>query len=250
MSDPQAAGYAPQALLPRARSAVAQRGARPVAGDLARWGTNLVGGLPRTLAPAPARHFTLEGTAYPYLFHRYKVTWLTERAVEVPVAQAVVDRYAERRVLEVGNVLSHYRPQSHVIVDKYERAPGVLNRDVLDLGDLGQFDLVVAISTLEHVGWDEHPRDPGKALEAIAALRALLAPRGVLLVTVPVGYNPTFDAAFRERRIELARCAALRRQAPGAHWREVPTGAIWSAPYDFLLYSARAVLFAWLERAG
>ena len=42
-------------------------------------------------------------------------------------------------MLEVGNVLRHYRPQlDHLVVDKYEHAPGVLNRDVLDLDDLGR----------------------------------------------------------------------------------------------------------------
>ena len=53
------------------------------------------------------------------------------------------------------------------MVDKYERAPGVVNRDVLDLDDLGHFELVVAISTLEHVGWDEEPRRPEAALDAV-----------------------------------------------------------------------------------
>ena len=36
----------------------------------------------------------------------------------------------------------------------------MLNLDVLDLDDLGPFDLIVAVSTLEHVGRDESPRDP------------------------------------------------------------------------------------------
>ena len=83
--------------------------------------------------------------------------------MEVPVAQAFVDRHPPDRVLEVGNVLSHYRPQQHVVVDKYEQAAGVLNRDVIDLSDLGDFDLIVAVSTLEHVGLDEEPPDPGQA---------------------------------------------------------------------------------------
>ena len=223
------------------------RGARAVAGDIAGWGSAAVAGLPWTLFGARGQ-FSFEGQDYDYLFDRYKLTWLTERAVEVPVLQAIVDRYAGGRVLEVGNVLSHYRPATHLVVDKYERAPGVLNRDVLELDDLGRFDLIVAISTLEHVGWDEHPRDPAKAVVAVDALRELLAPGGQLVLTVPIGYNESFDAALREGEIELSRSAALRRAAPGPHWRQQPPSEIWAAPYDFLLYSARAVLFAFIER--
>jgi SAM-dependent methyltransferase len=239
-------GYTPQPLLARIREALAARGARPVARDFARWGTGALAGLPWTISGSHGS-FELAGRSYPYLFHPYKLTWLTERAVEVPVIQGLVDRNAGDRVLEIGNVLSHYRRQSHRAIDKYERAPGVLNRDVLDLDGLGPFDLIVAISTLEHVGTDEHPADPGKALQAIRALRGLLAPGGRLVLTVPVGYNPALDAALRGREIPLAGAAALRRVRGHRRWREVAPAEVWSAPYDFLLYRARGVLFACID---
>jgi SAM-dependent methyltransferase len=235
------------ALPARAASAVRARGLRPVLGDLARWGAGVLAGLPWTLTGSHGQ-FTFGGEGHRYRFHRYKLTWLTERAVEVPIVQAIVDRHAGERILEVGNVLSHYRPQSHVVVDKYERAPGVLNRDVLELDDLGPFDLVVAISTIEHVGWDEEPRDPGKALEAVRRLEALLAPGGRLVLTVPVGYHPGLDAALRAGAVSLSRAGALRRDRIGPHWREVAPEDAWGTPYDFLLYSARAVVFGVIER--
>ena len=248
MSDgqPAASDYTIEPLVSRARRAAAARGVWPVAAELARWGSHAVAGLPRSVTGAQ-RRFAFQGDAYPYLYHRHKLTWMTERAVEVPIVQEIVNRNAGRRVLEIGNVLSHYRPQSHVVVDKYEVAPGVVNRDVLELDDLGPFDLIVAISTLEHVGWDEQPRDPDKAVAAVAGLRALLADGGMLVVTVPIGYNPTFDQAFRDGRIELSRSAALRRQGAGPRWREVAADDVWGVPYDSLLYSARAVLFAFID---
>jgi len=163
----------------------------------------------------------------------------------VPVVRRLVDRHRGARVLEVGNVLRHYAPElGHVVVDKYERAPGVLNRDVLELGDLGPFDLVVAISTLEHVGWDEEPRDPGRAVEAARALRALLAPGGRLVITHPIGYNPPFDAALRDGALPFERVVALRRVPGRERWRQVAPSDVWDAPYDFLLYRARGVLVA------
>jgi len=248
-------GYTPQPFGSRTISAARVRGARPVAGDLARWAGRALAGAPRSLAGAPRSlagdagdGFELGGQRYRYLYGRYKRTWLTERAVEVPVVQAIVDRHAGRRILEVGHVLGHYRAQSHVVVDKYERAPGVLNRDVLELSDLGRFDLIVAISTLEHVGYDEPARDPRKAQRAVAALRSALAPGGTLVLTVPVGYNPAFDGALRSGAIATTAGRALRRVGGATRWREVEVADVWSAPYDFLLYSARGVVFAFIER--
>ena len=238
MSDP--AGYVPQPLGERARRLAREQGAVPVARRLGRWGAEALFGLPWTVAGSRGE-FELAGTRYPYLFGRYKHTWLTERAVEVPVIGALVDSRDGRRVLEVGHVLGHYRDGHHLVVDKYERAPGVLNRDALELDDLGWFDLIVAVSTLEHVGWDEQPRDPDKAMRAVQALRSMLAGDGRLVLTVPAGYNPSFAAALRELPIEYL--GALKRTGTGAHWREVTPDEAWSAPYDFLLYRARGVLF-------
>lgn len=234
-------GYRPQTLAERVRDGRRSRGSLPVAADLGRYGAGLIAGLPWTLRGRRGR-FRLDGKEYPYLFHRYKATWLTERAVEVPVVQRVVDS-APGRVLEVGNVLSHYRAQQHLVADKYEQGEGIVNRDVRDLAALGSFELIVAISTIEHVGWDEEPRRPDAALQAVAALRSMLAPGGRLVLTHPLGYNPNLDSALRDGAVPLARVSALRRAGRRTRWIQVPAEEAWSAPYDFLLYSARAVLF-------
>jgi SAM-dependent methyltransferase len=57
----------------------------------------------------------------------------------------------------------------------------------------GQFDLVLCVSTLEHVGADntgygvEAELDPAARLTALRELRRVLAPSGRLLITVPCG---------------------------------------------------------------
>jgi SAM-dependent methyltransferase len=242
-------GYTPQTFGDRARGAIGARGARAVTGDLARWASAGVAGAPWTLRGAHGS-FELDGERYRYLHQRYKLSWLTERAVEVPVVQAIVDGHRGRRILEVGHVLGHYRHNEHTVVDKYEQAPGVLNLDVLELGELGPFDLIVAISTLEHVGLDEAERDPGKAPRAVEALKQRLAPGGRLVITIPAGYNRDFDRAFTDGTIETSSLSALRRVPGRSGWRETSPAEAFAAPYDFLLYRARAVVFAFISRAS
>ena len=233
-------GYMPQAVGPRTMRALRARGARPVIGDYARFGTGLVAGLPWSFAGGRGE-FSFAGERHRYLFDRYKWTWLTERAVEVPIARSFLSGRRPERVLEIGHVLGHYGPREHVVVDKYEEAPGVLNHDVFELDQLGRFDRVVAISTLEHVGWDEEPRDRSKSPASLHAAQRLIAPGGKLLVTVPVGYHPGLDAAIQAGEFRFAEVGALRRRRFGPHWEEVAPESVWGTPYDFLLYSARAV---------
>jgi SAM-dependent methyltransferase len=224
--------YAQPGFLERLRSHAREEGAAAVARRLAAW----AGGL----AFPPRGGFELGGERYSFARRVHGLTWTTERAVEVPVAQRVVARSREKRILEVGNVLSHYGPVTHDVVDKYERAPGVRNVDVLDLPAQPDYDLIVSVSTLEHVGRDEEPRDPARAIRALDHLRGLLAPGGELFATVPAGYNPELDAALADGAYELR---AMRRRP----WREVEPAEAFQCRYDFLVYSASAVLFVHAE---
>ena len=193
---------------------------------------------------------TFDGAAGPYLRPRYNWTWLNERAVEVPLARrALATRPAEARVLEVGNVLGHYGVAGHVVVDRYETAPGVVNEDVASF-DPGatRFDLIVSVSTLEHVGLDEQRREPGKAAAAVRRLTSMLAPGGLLWMTVPVGYNPDLEQAIRAGALGLTRVTALLRRGRGLDWRQVAPDETLEAGYDWLLYTASAVLVCELER--
>jgi SAM-dependent methyltransferase len=226
------------------------RGLAPVVADCASWGARWALGRPRTgRSDATFGH---DGQTVPYLHHAYNYTWLNERAVEIPLAAAVLAGAGNARVLEIGNVLGHYRPVTHTVVDKYEQSPGVLNVDVVDIGadtDLpGPFDLVLAISTLEHVGLDEEVQDPGKPARAIAHLTSLLAPGGRLWCTFPVGYNAALDEGLREGRLGFDRLTALRRTGRDNRWEQLPVDEVWGISYDWLLYTAHAVVVAELVR--
>jgi SAM-dependent methyltransferase len=222
-------------------------GALPVAREALRFVTRYATGFPRA-AMGRSSTFRFDGSELHYLAHTHRWTWLTERAVEVPIAREAIARTGGGRVLEVGNVLGHYGSHRHLVLDRYERAPGVINRDVLEFEDSAGFDLIVTVSTLEHVGWDERPRVPGGAARAYQHLTGLVKPGGKLVATVPVGYNPEFDRAIRKQEIELSAFGALRRDMRRNVWHEVDPDAIWDVRYDELLCTAHGVVVCTYER--
>lgn len=225
--------------LARVRRVAARRGWVAVLLACARWAVLYLLGL---VGARGRGSFTWAGRLYPLFRHRYHYTWMNERAVEIPIFRALLAGHDPARVLEVGNVLSHYGPVEHTVVDRYERAAGVVNRDVVDIRPDGELDLIVSISTLEHVGWDEDPRDPDKSARAIEHLRSLLAPGGRLVFSVPAGYNPGLDRRLAAGEVDVSELGALRRE--GGRWREVEPRAALPAGYDELLYEAEVVLIA------
>jgi SAM-dependent methyltransferase len=153
-------------------------------------------------------NFTWWGRDLSYFHHMYNCTWLNERAVELPIAFAFRTGRSDNG-LEIGNVLSHYDVTGHHVVDRYEAAPGVENADVFDIS--GSYDWIIAISTLEHVRWDEEPKDIGGSLAAIQHLRSLLAPGGEMLVTVPTGAHPGLDVAIADDFTGASRACTFTR---------------------------------------
>lgn len=170
----------------------------------------------------PPRTFSFEGQELTYLSHRYNTTWINERAIEVPIAMSFLRKYAGRAILEIGNTINHYFPFPHDVVDKYEKAAGVLNEDVVDLRPQKRYELIISISTLEHVGFDEEPRDPAKVLRAFDNLvENCLAPSGHIAVTMPIGYNPAVDRFLEQGRISFTEEYFFRRLSKDNEWRQV-----------------------------
>lgn len=147
---------------------------------------------------------------------------MNERAVELPLAFGILDRLDSSRVLEVGNVISHYRDSvRHDVVDRYETGdPRVLNSDARCFNPSSQYDVIISLSTLEHVGWDESPRNPEKAWETILHLTSLLAPGGTFLFTVPTGYHPRLCRSILESRELRKSLRALKRVSIWNEWEE------------------------------
>ncbi|MDD4628694.1 MAG: hypothetical protein PHE68_04870 [Candidatus Peribacteraceae bacterium] len=145
--------------------------------------------------------FTFQHHQLPYFIHWYNTTFDNERAVEVSLARYVLSLHAGKKILEVGNVLSHYLPVSHTVLDKYEKGSDVIHEDVASFRPKELYDLIISFSTLEHVGFDEEPKDPQKILRALQNLRSSLAPGGRILATIPVGCNPNLTPLLRNEEL-------------------------------------------------
>ncbi len=196
------------------------------------------------------RTFSFDGRTYRYFYHPYNTAWRTERTVEVPIVWELVRENRGRRILEVGNVLSHYFPVSHEIVDKYERGASVRNEDVVDIRPEAPYDLIVSISTLEHVGMDEEEKEPRKPLRAVRHLGSLLAPGGRLVVTIPLGQNPELDRMLGDGEIPFTRLLCLKRISAGNDWIETDWESIRGSRHDHPFRAANGLVVGIIERAG
>ena len=174
--------HAATAAGPAPGEAIAVRGVRPVA-VISRAGAPAPSAAFRGRSPAPRRlragRPALSLPLSPLQAH------LADRARRRGSGGAGAGRPTRRRAgagdrQRAGRTTA---PRPHVVVDKYEHGPGRRSTATCSSSaDLGRFDLIVAISTLEHVGWDEEPARSGKGGSGPSqVLRSRLAPGGLLV---------------------------------------------------------------------
>lgn len=196
----------------------------------------------------PQKSLIFQGVSYPHFYHLY--TWNSERVVEIPIIWRIVKENEGKKILEIGNVLSHYFPVSHDIVDKCEKVEGVINEDVVNCRPLEKYDLIVSISTLEHVGWDEKPREYGKILKAIKHLKDLLSPGGKIVVTLSLGHNFEMDGFLKEGRLKFDKQYYLKRTTKDNDWIETNWDDICEVKYEKPFPYANGLVVAVIENKG
>lgn len=175
-------------------------------------------------------HFHFQNKKLPYFFARYNTTYLNERAIEIPISQYYLSQFNGKKILEIGNVLGHYFKINHKVLDKYEKAPGVINEDIIGFKPNGKFDLVISISTFEHIGYDEHFRyskeekektfDESAIGKAIESSRDILDKDGLLIITVPIGYNSYLDNEIKKGSLPYAERFFFKRINKLNDWME------------------------------
>ena len=196
----------------------------------------------------PTATFEFQGKVYSYFWHSVGYAGINERSVEIPIIWNIVKNNTGKMILEVGNVLSHYFKIDHDIVDKYEIRDHVINEDIVDFYAPEKYDLIVSISTLEHVGWDEHPRESMKILRAFDNLIRCLAPGGKIIATLPLGFNLEMDQLLKDNQLPLSEAFYLKRISTDNHWIQVRWEDIEGARYGDPFHCANALVIGVVEK--
>lgn len=166
--------------------------------------------------------FTYQGLRLTHFVHPYNRTWENERSLEIPIVTSWLGAKRGESVLELGNVMSHYISFPHVIVDKYEQGIAVVNKDIIDFQFSRPFEMIFSISTIEHVGYDcGEPFDPDKPLQAIKKMYSLLSDHGEMLLTFPIGYNPSIDDLILQRKFDFTRIYFWGNDGVSLQWRQL-----------------------------
>ena len=187
--------------------------------------------------------FEFNGKKYHYFYSLYGATWRTERAVEIPIVweYVITSRKSQQKILEVGNVLSYRFDVSHDILDKYDKIDYVINEDVVDYNPPYKYDLIVTISTLEHVGYDEEQKDPRKIIAALQNLKSLLSSEGKLVVTLPIGQNTQLDMLIVNGELAFDKMYYMVREKNNT-WKEVKELDPIKVTYNSQIPSANAII--------
>lgn len=168
------------------------------------------------------RCFVFNKQKYNYFIHPYNYTWKNERIIEIPIIKKTLDENRGKDILEVGNVMGHYGLIHHDVLDKYEISDGVINKDVVNFKTPKKYDLIISISTLEHVGWDEKDKDFTKILKSISNLKQILKKNGKIIFTHPLGYNLRMDGFIKKGQIKLNKAYLMLRISKDNKWKQFP----------------------------
>lgn len=205
-----------------------------------------------------SRSFMFQGKSFRYFYHPYNQTWKNERSVEIPIVWDIVKANSGKQILEVGNVLSHYFNVNHDILDKYEKDNGVINEDVVEFSTSKKYDLIVSISTLEHVGWDEGQYAKQSSndslqsnvtiLDAIKNLKQCLSNDGFMIITLPIGQNPVLDSLMQKGQIPFTRKYFLKRVSRDNQWKQVSWEEINNVSYGKPFPHANGIVVGYIEK--
>lgn len=168
------------------------------------------------------KYFFYENKKIKYFYHKYNHTWMNERTLEIPIGFKEIKNIKPSELLEVGNVLKHYNKNlKHKVIDKYEKIEGVINEDITDYETKNKYSKIICISTLEHVGFDEIPKDNNKTLKAYDKMISMLTPKGELFVTIPLGQNPHLDEFIKNKKITFDQIKIYKRMSFKNNWKEI-----------------------------
>lgn len=158
------------------------------------------------------KYFCFNGKRIKCVWSWRSRTWNNEREVELALAAEKLKYFKSQRILEVGNVLNHYMQINHNVLDKYEKWDGIINKDIVSFNPCRKYDLIISISTLEHVGLDENPSVPEKIYPSFENMISLLSKKGKLFFTIPWDHNPSLKNLILKNRKKFSLSQFLIRR--------------------------------------
>jgi hypothetical protein len=192
--------------------------------------------------------FIFQNQKYQYFCSRYNFAWKNERTMEIPIFWDIIKANSHKRILEIGNVLNHYHTIHHDVLDKYEITNGVINEDVVTFQTKTKYDLIISISTMEHVGWDEKPRQRYKIIPAINNLKSLLARNGKIIMSLPLGYNKDLDELLQLNKLPFYKTYYLKRMNKKNEWDEANWNEVKNSRYNSKFPNANAIIIGYVKK--
>jgi len=191
---------------------------------------------------------------YHYLFHGRVAgagpSWKNERCVNIPIIWETIEEYRKnnKKVLELGNVISYATDIDHDVIDKYEIMDGIINEDIIDFDPKFKYDLIVSVLCLQSVGWDEIPKDPPKILKAVENMNSILAPGGKMVISVGWGWNQYLESLILEGKFKFDEQWYLKNEK-GYKWKQVQSiNEIKDLKYDEKAYTARGIIIGVINK--
>lgn len=185
------------------------------------------------------RYFKYEGCRIKYFIRLARII-NSERIVEIPLTIKLIQKTKFDSCLEIGDTVSKYFTFPHDIIDKYERRHNIIQADAYSYNFPVKYDLIISISTIEHIGKDEDKVFPEKAVLTLKRLMQQLNTHGLLFVTVPINYNEELDTFIRSNPSELNICFLARISFTNM-WRQVSKETAFQHTYNYSYFHANSI---------
>ncbi len=171
--------------------------------------------------------FSVDGQAIEHFIHRkntgYPPYRMTERTIELALADIFLTRMVDTRIVEIGAVTPYYWPgRVSTVIDPTDDHPAVTHQ--LGWENWTPTDeTLLSISTFEHIGSGDYGLDPDPK-EVEVAVNKLIESGCPMLVTYPPGYHQAFDRYIRTLDLAANRVRVMVwiRGTRGNDWIQIP----------------------------
>jgi hypothetical protein len=187
------------------------------------------------------------GITYSYINGRF-INVGCERDIEIPIIMDLISSYNKENTLEVGNVLNSYGLIDTDVLDKYEIGDGIINKDIRIYKSNKLYHCVVSVTTLEHVGKDDDPKESNGIISAIRNILDLLFDGGCLFFTVPVGYNKDMDQLFRDNKVPVSELYAIKRVSEDNKWEQCSIEDALTHQYGYPFWATNSSLIGVVKK--